>query len=701
MFGRIRLIVSFFLFVTLIVPGKVYSIEEKKEASGEKKYIVLPEVVITATRINQMLFDVSKPGSLISNGDDEMQKALMMNETLDETPGVLLQKTTQGHGTPIIRGFIGRENLVLLDGIRLNNSTLRSGPVQYMNTVDNFLVDKIEIIRGPGSALYGSDALGGVVNIIGKNPSSQNIIGVRSISRVDSASNGVATRLELDGKLDKISYLFGGTYKNISNLRAGDDFGVLTPTGFNEQDADAKIIYNPSKESALSLNYQFTRQNEVPRYDSYKGSRMFTGAGTYQKYLYDPQERHLGWLKFEQQNLCSWIDSLSMTASFHRQLEGRALQKVAKTVITEYSDRVDTIGFAPQLTTKIDNHRLVYGFEYYNDYVESRYWDHSTITDVRTENALNSTFPDGSRYNTAGIFLADEWQLSDALKLAPEIRYSRMEYASTIRGNPSVRELTGIFQNVTGNFGLTYKMLNGVNLCGNISQGFRAPNLDDLVTLRVENQGVDVPNYDIRPEKNTNIEAGIKCELDKLSWSAFYYFSDVIDRIERKPGTYNGATTLNGIPVYQKSNIGKAQTQGIELNGRLFLDELLHFSVAGNLTWTEGENLVDAEPLSRIPPLNGLLSVRYEVAGWGLEAYTRFADIQNRLSTRDKTDTRIDPNGTASWYTLNIRGNIKISDALRITAGMENILDRGYRIHSSGVDAAGRNLFLSVEAKIY
>jgi outer membrane receptor protein involved in Fe transport len=684
----------FFLFVFLFTTCGLFS-------GDEKKYIVLPEVVITATRINQMLFDVSKPGSLISNGDEEMQKALMMNEVLDETPGVFLQKTTAGHGTPIIRGFIGRENLVLIDGIRLNNSTLRSGPVQYLNTVDNFLVDKIEVIRGPGSSLYGSDSLGGVLNIIGKNPVSQNVIGLKSISRVDTASNGVASRVELDGKLDKISYLFGGTYKNIGNLRAGGDYGVLTPTGFNEQDADGKIIYNISKEAAVTLNYQFTRQNEVPRYDSYKGSRMFTGAGTYQKYLYDPQERHLGWLKYEQQKLCSWLDSLSLTASFHRQLEGRVLQKVAKTVITEYSDRVDTIGFAPQLTSIIDNHRLVYGFEYYNDYVESRYWDHNTITDVRTENALNSTFPDGSKYNTAGVFLSDEWQLSETLKIAPEIRYSRMEYASTIRNNPSVGEISGIFQNITGAFGVTYKVLTGVNLCGNISQGFRAPNLDDLVTLRVENQGIDVPNYDIRPEKNTNIEVGVKGEIDKLSWSAFYYFSDAIDKIERKAGTYEGVTTIGGVPVYQKFNIGKSQTQGVELNGRYYFDELLHLSVAGNLTWTEGRNLVDAEPLSRIPPLNGLLSVRYEVPEWGLEAYTRFADRQNRLSARDKTDTRMDPTGTASWYTLNIRGNIKISDALRINAGVENILDRGYRIHSSGVDAAGRNVFLSVEAKIY
>src|SRR3989339_6585 len=669
------------------------------DAKKEKIYLSLPEITITATRIIDDTFNVSKPVSVTGGDSSVIQKSIMMNEALDESPGVFMQKTTQGHGSPIIRGFIGRENLVLIDGIRLNNSTLRSGPVQYMNTVDNFMVDRIEIVRGPGSSLYGSDALGGVINIITENPVSTVPFTAKIISRGDSSVNGTATRLEANGKAGEFNYLFGGTYKNIGNLRAGGNFGVLTPTGFNEQDANGKISYNISKDADVTLNYQYTRQNEVPLYDSYKGARMFSGTGGYEKYIYNPQERHLGWIKYEQQNVSSWMDSFSVAASFQRQFEGRQLQKTGKTTVSEYEDNVDTLGFTPQFTSKIDNNKLVYGFEYYQDYVQSRYWDYNTNTQSRAEDSLKSTFPDGSKYNTAGVFLADEWQVSENFKFIPEARYSRFEYNSIIRGNPVVSNIGEVFQNITGNLGAMYKITKGVNLCGNISQGFRAPNLDDLVTLRVENLGIDVPNYDLRPEKNTNIEIGVKGEFERINWSAFYYFSDVTDKIDRKPGDYNGVTVIDGKPVYQKFNIGKGQLQGSELNGRLFIDDMFNWSIYGNLTWTEGKNLTDCEPLSRVPPLNGMLGVRYEISDWGLEAYTKFAGRQDALSTRDKTDSRMDPNGTPAWFTLNARGNLKINDSIKINSGVENILDRGYRLHSSGVDASGINFFLGIEAK--
>ena len=673
---------------------------DKTVAKKEKKYFILPAITVTATRIKDEVFNVSKPVSVAEGHSSVIQKSIMMNETLDESPGVFMQKTTSGHGSPIIRGFIGRENLVLIDGIRLNNSTLRSGPVQYMNTIDNFMIDRIEIVRGPGSSLYGSDALGGVINIITEKFVPQVPFAAQYVSRYDSSYNGAATRLEVNGKAGEFNYLFGCTYKNIGNLRAGGEFGVLSPTGFNEQDANGKIGCNISKDAEISLNYQYARQNEVPRYDSYIGSRMFSGTGGYEKFLYNPQERHLGWIKYEQQNVSSWLDSLLVSASFHRQFEGRQTRKVGKIVESEYADTVDTLGFSPLFTSTIDNNnKLVYGLEYYQDFVQSRYWDYNTNTQVRTEDILKSTFPDGSKYNTAGVFLADEWQISESFKLMPEARYSRFEYSSIIRGNPAVSNIGEVFHNITGNLGALYKITRGVNLCGNISQGFRAPNLDDLVTLRVENLGIDVPNYDLRPEKNTNIEIGVKGEFERINWSAFYYFSDVTDKIDRKPGNYNGDTIIDGKPVYQKFNIGKGQVQGSELNSRLFLDDMLNWSIYGNLTWTEGKNLTDCEPLSRVPPLNGILGARYEISDWGLEVYTKFAGRQDALSTRDKTDSRMDPNGTPAWITYNARGNLKINDSIKINGGVENILDLGYRTHSSGVDAPGINFFLGVEAK--
>jgi outer membrane receptor protein involved in Fe transport len=351
------------------------------------------------------------------------------------------------------------------------------------------------------------------------------------------------------------------------------------------------------------------------------------------------------------------------------------------------------------MNTKFEKNRLSYGIDYYRDSVQSKYWDYDSVTGVRSENVLKSTFPDGSRYETLGVFVLDEWKVTDNFSVSPEARYSRIDYGSTIRGNPVIGNIGGTFQNVTGGIGAVYGLAGGINLCLNLSQGFRAPNLDDLATLRVENQGIDVPNFDLRPEKNTNIEAGFKGVSERLDWSLSYYFCDVSDKIDRKPGSFEGATVIDGKPVYQKFNIGKAQIQGAEIGGRFYFDEKYDWSVKGNMAWTEGRNLTDAEPLSRIPPLNGNIGVKYEVKEYSVEMLSRFAGKQDNLSTRDRTDSRMDPNGTPAWITWNIRGDIKVTSDIKLSAGVDNIFDAAYRIHSSGVDSSGINVFSSIEIK--
>lgn len=679
-------------------------------AEKKKPDFTLPEVIITASRVNESDFESPKAITLLKQKDMEKETPRMLPEAILEAPAIFLQKTTLGHGTPIIRGFIGRDNLVLEDGIRLNNSTFRSGAIQYMNTINNLMIEKIEIVRGPGSVLYGSDAMGGVVNVITKHLSFSAPVTAKLISNMATADRGTATRIELGGKIGEFNYLIGGAYKNFADLRAGGNFGIESPTGFNEQDADAKVQYNFSENQRLSLSYQYTRQNDVPRYEKYTGSaRIFSGTGGYDKFIYNPQIRHLDIVQYEQEKIGSFIENLNLSLSFQRQTEGSEQKKTGQAKTSLYNDSTGTYGTLAEFTSLIGGHKLTYGTEYYYDLVNSQYWDYDSNTGTKTEKPANSTFPDGSKYYTLGIFLQDQWQIIDPLKLVPGIRFSRFEYSSALRNPPLSGSIGEAFSNFTGSIGIVYSVVSELNLIGNVSQGFRAPNLDDLVTLRTTNQGVDVPSYGLKSESSINYEIGIKGEHKMLNWSAFYYFCDISDKIERKPGLFNGLSFIddnnngtqdkNELPVWQKFNIGKSQTQGIELDSRVYLDETYSVSVFGNVTWTYGQNMTSNEPLSYIPPIYGSLGIHWEPSNWWVESYTRFAGRQDRLSSRDKSDPRMDPNGTPAWITYNLRSGIALNDNFTFTGGIENILDAGYRMHGSGIDAPGINFHAGIEMR--
>jgi outer membrane receptor protein involved in Fe transport len=233
----------------------------------------------------------------------------------------------------------------------------------------------------------------------------------------------------------------------------------------------------------------------------------------------------------------------------------------------------------------------------------------------------------------------------------------------------------------------------------NVARGFRAPNLDDTAVLeKVTNEGIDVPSPGLDPEKSYNYEAGVKAAFPVSGGSLFYFYNDLQDLIERGPGIYNGLPYIdengNGVEdpgeaVRQKFNVGRAYIEGVEAEG--WYAFRLHWRVRGNLSWTYGKDLENEEPLSRIPPVMGLAGIRWEnaQAKYWWEYYARFAGSQDRLSARDLSDPRIDPDGTAGWMTHNLRGGADFRRWGKVALGLENILNRDYRIHGSGIDSPG------------
>ncbi len=680
--------------------------EERPAPDGETT--VNLELVMTASRGRENVFRSPRSVSVVNRAALEEKTPRSLPDALSRVPGVAIQKTTHGHGVPIIRGFIGRQNLILVDGLRLNNAVFRSGPVQYFNTIDQFSVDRIEVVRGPGSVLYGSDAMGGVVNVLTRRHedfSEPFSMARRLIGTYSGADGGMQGHFDFDGNYRNFGFTAGGSVKNFGDLRAGGNLGTGKPTGYGEKDLNIALNYKDPGGSELTLAHQYVNQENVPRYDKYSTARGFIPQKN-QLFLYDPQRRSLTYLSCDAAPGIPGVDDLHAKVMFQRQEEGRREQQINSTTRSDSYDIADTAGATLQSGTPVGNmHRLVYGTEFYKDRIYSAKENVNTLTGAVTPKPLESAFPNGSEYSTFGVYLQDRITMTDRLTATLGGRYSIARVDTFYRA-----PLTGAWRNqfdaLTGSAGMDYLLNPSHTLFINISEAFRAPNLDDTVGMLSSNQGVNIPNYGLKPEKSVTYETGIKRQ-GKLSGSLSVFMASLSDLIVTQPGTWmglsffdangNGIREANEYPVRQQANAGKGTMGGAEMEWDYAL--AMNWDVYGTLSWMYGDNTSDNVPLSRIPPLNGTAGCRWHPGDtYWAGAYTDFADKQDRLAPADMTDSRIQPGGTPGWATMNLQGGISFSKGLKLTAALINIFDTPYRVHGSGLDAPGRNVSVTVSS---
>ena len=677
--------------------------------SAEDEATVNLGLVVTASRSRESVLRAPRSVSLVDRAALEENPSRTLPDALDGMPGVTIQKTTHGHGVPIIRGFIGRQNLILVDGIRLNNSIFRSGPVQYFNTIDQFSVDRVEVVRGPGSVLYGSDAMGGVVNVLTRRHedfSSPFSLTRRLVGTYSGADDGLQGHIDIDGNCGNVGFTAGTSLKNFGDLRAGGTLGTEKPTGYGEKDFNATLNYKKSNGDEVTLTHQYVNQDNVPRYDKYSTARGFIQQKD-QLFLYDPQRRSLTYLAYDGAPKILVIDDLHAKVLFQRQEEGRREQQVNSTTRSDNYDIADTAGFTLQAGSPLGGiQRLVYGVDYYKDRVYSVKNTVNTLTGAVTPKPLDPAFPNGSEYATVGVYLQDRLTMTDALSATIGGRYS-LARLDTFYRSPLTGAYRDQFDALTGSMGMDYLLTPSRTVFVNVSEAFRAPNLDDTVGMLSSNQGMNVPNYGLKPEKSITYEAGIK-QQGMLSGSLSVFMTDLRDLIVSIPGTWMGAgfydTNGNGVkdaneyPIRQQANAGKGNMGGAEMAADYAV--AVDWNLYGTLSWIYGDNTSDNVPLSRIPPLNGTLGCRWRPSEkYWAGILTAFADKQERLAPSDMTDSRIQPGGTPGWATLNLQGGLSLGRAVKVTAAVNNITDVPCRTHGSGVDAPGRNVALTVSSE--
>ncbi|MCB9639787.1 MAG: TonB-dependent receptor [Myxococcales bacterium] len=644
-------------------------------------------------------------------------------EALMEEAGIFVQKTNHGAGAPILRGTIGPQVLILMDGVRMNNSTYRSGPNQYLNIVDPWSLGRIEVLRGPGSLAYGTQAFGGVISLESRAPrldyTSQPGFGGELIGRYGSTDNERTGRSALEFRLGGFGIRAGVTYSDFGDLRPG---GALTSTGnttllrsktpFGDLVTDSTTgaqAYGAYRALFVDVNAQ-GRFNETWSLSAvYQRAMLFHAGRTDQLAsngdlrFYD-NTRDLAYLRLKG-NFASIRTKIQLTLSFQNQLEEIERPRYDKETLLQLQrtdrskDNTLTLGSHLSGETQFnDIFKLSYGLEHYSDMIDSEA--------SRDGKSRTPAFSPGSTYHTLGAYVIGRvkvwgWEPESGIYTQIGGRLGGFFANSPARDTIEAVSFQQLGYALAGSVQFLYR--RALNVSFSYAEGLRAPNLQETTTIGDTGNAFEVPNPNLRPEVSRSLELAIRGRFNDrfTAWVSGYY-SFWQDLITRGKGTYQGQDTVDGKPVEQNINQERADIMGVESGLSVWI--IAGLSASASLTWTRGIAYLEGdktEPVSRIPPLFSTLALRYNFDRWAfLEFFTVLAATQDQLSARDKTDVRIPEGGTPGWFTLNIRGGASINRHLRIALTVENLLNAPYKYHGSGMLGAGLGARISLEGRL-
>lgn len=599
-------------------------------------------------------------------------------ELFSTVPGVFLQRTNQGGGSAFVRGLTGNQTLLVLDGIRFNNSTFRYGPNQYLNTIDPFALDNLEVLKGAGSVQYGSDALTGAVSLTSQKPqfSSQSKWSGQLLAR------GISQGMELSG-LGKINYqadqfaisILAGK-KKFGDITRGGDGAFQRPTGYEEQNFQVHYRQKIGDKIVWENLVQENSQDKVPVFHKVKLENFAINEMTLQAY-----RRAFSRLLISGDS--KWNRQIELTASYQQSIEKRTLLKNGSQTTRKEEDQVKTWGFIGQMKSEwTPTLSSMTGVEYYADGVNSSRVDQSPAKTT----PLRGLYPNGSTYQTISAFSLHEWELQK-FQLHAGLRYQQAiaSLPDTTVGNAQLS-----IGALVHDLGISYALSKQVSLFTSVSSGFRSPNLDDLGSLGVVDFRYEQPAYQLKPEYSWTKNAGIRVQSArwKTEFAAFHtQLSNLITRIKT-------TQVIQNYPVYRKENVDKAFVYGFEWSQQIKLGARL--DLLSNVSYTYGQNVSQKEPMRRIPPLQGNVQFLYTLAKGNVGLVWQYAGRQDRLSAGDKSDNRMNPKGTPGWGIINLQGSYQLTPHIRLGMQGENLGNVLYRMHGSGIDGMGRSFHMQL-----
>lgn len=672
-----------------------------------------PETVVSSPRSTALDTDTAADRVRVTAEELAASGERSLPRQLGKAAGVWIQETNLGGGSPILQGLSGNQVLLLVDGVRMNDATTRNGVNQMLNGIDPATVERIEVLRGPRSVQYGSDALGGVVSVwtkrrapSGADPAAERLAGALA-GRHDGAARGGTGTLEVSDASASLGWLALASAHDWGDLRSAE--GTVAHTAYGGEALFGAWETSFGAGHWLRVTSSLTRDRDVPRTD-----RLNAGFGQTQpansEYEFALQDRRRVVFAYGARPQAAWADALEARLSFRSYDEERHIRAFGSSTRRNEQDETRTLGLALDLQKALGAAQLLtFGFDLDYDDVDSRRLDVDLGTGAGTPR--DGAFAPDSRFLSSGVFVQDE-----LLALAPYEATLGLRYGWFAFGfdDPSTGAAEhGDFGALSGSAALARELAPGLRAVGTLARGFRAPNLAELAREASFFAGTELPNPDLEPESSLYGELAL--ELERPTWNgALAVFSN---RISELVGSVlvDAGGPQPGDELYLRENIGTLAIHGALLRADTRLGGAHSpWNLAGSLEYTRGRqesDLVDpntgarpfdGEPAQRIPPLHGWLVLRRALDSRWLDTLalsTAWAAAQQRLSPQDLADPRIDPDGTDGWLTLDLDLEGPLGSARRGSRwflGLHNLLDESYRIHGSGFDAPGLGLVVGL-----
>jgi len=707
----------------------------------ESKTFNFNEIVFTANKYQENKEDIPYQIDVVKAQDIQFNNPQTSADLLLQKGSVFVQKSQMGGGSPNLRGFEANKVLLVIDGIRMNNAIYRSGHLQNVITIDPAIIDRTEIMFGPSSVMYGSDALGGVMHFYTKNPELSSdgkpLFKANFSSRYSSANQEKYLHADFSygrqnwGSLTSISAVDYGDLRVGSNRReeypnfgqrdwyvdriggrdsvfSNDDPDVMRNTGYSQLDILQKFFFLPSSNISHTLNFQYSTSTDVPRFD--RLIQWVNGAPRFAEWHYGPQQRLLASYQLKHSAKNKYYDQLSFIAGYQDIEESRINRFFQSDFRNNRIEQVKVFSLNLDANKIVrQEHELAYGLEAVINDVSSTAFRENILNGQIS--ALDTRYPDGgSMMNTFAAYFTHRWELNDKLTLTDGIRATAVSLNSRFEDKSffpfPFAEIRKNSQALSGNLAAVYQPGDGWRISALAATGFRAPNLDDVAKVFDSQPGnVVVPNPNLNPEYSYNGELSLSKtfgDILRIELTGFYtwYTNAIVVRDFNLNGEQFVLYEDSLSRVQANVNAKTAFITGI--NNNIYLD-LGEFSFSNSLTFTYGQETETGVPMDHIPPFFGKTEFNYKTKRFQASFYSLYNGWKrpDRYSPRDENNSEFaTEDGWPAWMTLNLKASYALNPKLKLQFGIENLLDTHYRPFSSRISAAGRNIILSLRANL-
>lgn len=687
------------------------------------------QVTVTATRTQVATIDTAVPVSVIDREEIEQRNLNTIGDVFRTLPGTSTTNEGAFQVRPIIRGLDSNRVLVLVDGERLNNGRTSTGQSGIeLGLVGTEQIETLEVIRGSGSVLYGTDALGGTINIITKDAPRNIKDGFQFGGTFNgyASSNEVGRRgsLALTGSSKFFSFRVAHSLERYGNYYTGDLDG-RTIDGINE---DGEVLNSQSHGSntQVTTRFFFNDNNDLRlNYERRRAGNIGVPSlvGVFNAFFpFSDRDKFNG--RFETRNINEYLARVS--ASFYVQKQKRNFTNILDVPAAppffpgqyQFSETVtdtDSLGFDVQSNWILGSKNvLTAGLSFFRDengderFVETLSPDFSVFPPVLVRSVNNSPSVPNANFGSFAIFAQEQYELTDRFQLIGGVRIERFFSNSSPTSNfifptqlsdEQIEALglngltTGLNTNqtaITGDLGLVYRLTNEISLTGRIGRSYRVPNLfERFFTGPGSVGGLLVGNPNLDPESGVNFDTGVKFRNAKFAGSVTYFnntYRNFLSNVLIDNSISGG--------LFQTQNIGKARIQGFEADleypiriGYGFL------TPSGNITYLRGDDLEDGEPLNFISPLKTVLNLRWTNpnSNYYADWTTRIVNKQDRLS---ETFTAQNGGAEPGFVISDIGGGYTFRREqyrLSLNLGIKNVFDRLYSEQFVFSPARGRS----------